>query len=356
MSGQASFRRIADHIRIRIDTGVLKNGARLPSFQQLHRQFGASPNTVNKAYSALEADGLVNRKKRRGVFVSSEHVETRSGSIAMFVSAEPRLSGYWTEMLSGILSATRRTGTAIIYRDFDTPVDWTEHSGLLTFDRFSEASARENAPHGYPTVSLLMQDSNNPGFAIDDFQAGFLATQHLIDLGHRRIGVVLMDDIIEGALRFAGYRFALRMGGLAFDDSLVFPLRLSAGPHSGGMDVAAAHMDAMFDEGFRRSECTAMIWQNDWYAWGAMDTLQRRGLRVPDDISVVGFDIDAEVRSEPKLTSVGVDMFEIGKRGVEMLLAIIENPDVPQTMGLIRPKLVQGGSSGPLTSRRRYDR
>lgn len=155
-----------------------------------------------------------------------------------------------------------------------------------------------------------------PAVVPDEIAGGRDATQLLIDQGHRRIGFInttTPSPARDGRLQ--GYRDALAGAGIDFDPALV----VDAHPEQeGGYDATAR----LLDQGV-----TGIFCHNDRVGMGLYDGLRDRGLRVPDDISVVGFDnqevIAAHLR--PPLTTVALPHYELGVAGVRLLLGL-EHP------------------------------
>lgn len=150
----------------------------------------------------------------------------------------------------------------------------------------------------------------------DNFEGGRLATQHLLDLGHRRIafinGVVHHADASE---RLRGYRAALESDGLVYDPDLVV-----AGDfrEAGGLQAVHQLLD-------RHIAFSAIFAANDQMAFGAALGLYRRGLRVPDDVSLVGFDdLPVSMYALPPLTSVHESAYELGCLAATSMLQLID--------------------------------
>ncbi|MGR0319873.1 LacI family DNA-binding transcriptional regulator [Agromyces sp. ZXT2-3] len=167
-------------------------------------------------------------------------------------------------------------------------------------------------------VDCYSEGGEAPAVVPDEVQGGRTATQVLLDAGHRRIAIVnttTPSPAHEGRLR--GYREALDAAGLPFDDGLVFDARPE---QEGGYDVT----DAVIAAG-----ATAVFCHNDRVAMGLYDGLRERGLSIPADVAVVGFDnqevIAAHLR--PPLTTVALPHYELGATGVRLLLGIDSVPD-----------------------------
>jgi LacI family transcriptional regulator len=180
-----------------------------------------------------------------------------------------------------------------------------------------------------------------------DHHAGMVAaTDHLIGLGHRRIGMIgLNENISTGRQRFEGYRQALAGAGIAFDPTLV----LSG---AATRDVGMTQLLALLD---RPEPPTAVVCFNDVVAFGAMLGLRSRDLTPGEDFSVVGFDDIAEATLwRPALTSVAVARQTVGRTAAELLLRRIEQFDAPfQTICLPTELIVRQSTGRPAVAQRR---
>ena len=173
------------------------------------------------------------------------------------------------------------------------------------------------------------------GLNFDNFEGGRLATQHLTDLGHRQIAFISGDvEHPDADERLRGYRAALKAAGIAFDARLVVP--------GGYQEVdglrAVGHLLST------RQRFSAIFAANDQMALGAMLGLHRHSLRVPDDISVVGFDdLPSSMYSTPPLTTIDQPAFELGHLAASAMLRLLagEKPviEVPS------PRLIARESS-----------
>jgi LacI family transcriptional regulator len=182
-------------------------------------------------------------------------------------------------------------------------------------------------PGGLPTV-----DSDNQHGAV-------LAVRHLLGLGHRRIGFLGGRPDLESArLREAGYRQALAEAGLEVDPHLVhvaeYRREAAAGPVA--TMLALDHPP------------TAVFAANDLSAMGILDAAGRLGLRVPDDLSVVGFDdIPESASTTPALTTVRQEIQQIGASAVELLVRLVEGSPVDGPHVRLPTTLVVRGSPAP---------
>lgn len=159
----------------------------------------------------------------------------------------------------------------------------------------------------------------------DSFSGTLIAMHHLIDNGHRRIALVdaLSDyQYYWVNMRRVAYRHALQQAGIPYDPDLVACgyLNPNGGEHS---------MQQILD---RKTPFTAVVCCNDESAFGAMRALQAAGLRVPEDVSIIGHDdVNATTLVTPALTTVRVSRYDLGRIAIQLLKDRIANPDrLPQ--------------------------
>ncbi|HOH20623.1 MAG TPA: LacI family DNA-binding transcriptional regulator [Anaerolineaceae bacterium] len=164
-------------------------------------------------------------------------------------------------------------------------------------------------------LDRVIQGVTSPSIKADNFKAAYLATNHLVQLGHRRIGFIKRPvDLNHSIARLNGYKQALQDANIPFDPDLVVP---------GGFlfqdgSVAGRQLLSM------ASPPTAITAYNDMNTIGAMHAAQEMGIRIPEDLSFAG--IDDIAQSEycfPPLTTVRIPTFEMGKMSANLLIALI---------------------------------
>jgi LacI family transcriptional regulator len=182
-------------------------------------------------------------------------------------------------------------------------------------------------------------------FAVDvtNWQGAFDATQRLIDLGHRRIGFITGRLNLGCARdRLAGYRDALKANRVRFDKSLV---QIGTFNQPEGYACANALL-ALPDRP------TAIFASNDIMAFGVMESVRDHGWRIPDDISIIGFDdIPQCLMAHPPLSTVRQPLQEMGRTAVRMLFKAMDSPDQPPERVRLNTQLVMRGTCGPAPAR-----
>lgn len=187
--------------------------------------------------------------------------------------------------------------------------------GLILADvPFDEAQFTTVAHTGVPIVSLGAFAPGVSGIAVDNIAAARLAVAHLTSLGHVRIALIggSPDDPFRFSVpvdRFNGYREALSDAGLSFDPALVVPGNFSA---EGGAEAMHHLLSAP-------SPPTAVFACSDEMAIGAMQVARDAGLRVPEDLSIVGID-DHDISAYVGLTTIRQDVTGQGERVAQLLL------------------------------------
>jgi DNA-binding LacI/PurR family transcriptional regulator len=195
--------------------------------------------------------------------------------------------------------------------------------------------------------------------SIDSELAAHQMTEHLIGLGHRRIGIIAGPPWSSGMMeRLAGYRRAILEHGLPIDEALVV-----SGSGTSPADLAVLSAAGRGESGRIATEQmlaldeppTALFATNNQLAVGAFAVLRRLGIRIPEDIALVGFD-DFQWGDlvTPRITRVAQPTYEMGRTAAMTLIARIENPTAPSRRVILGAQLLiresSGGPIGPVTT------
>lgn len=284
------------------------------------------PEIRLRVQEAMEALSFVpNRQARR-------LVGSRSGVVGLMVHA------LGTEYIAQV---TRGIDEALYEADYDL-ILYTTHrvpdrevhyaqavaqglaDGLLIVvpsvgDAYLDTLRAANFPHVLVDVDNGNEKSSSVG--ITNYQGAYDATSYLLKLNHRRIG--LITDQPEWSLsrsRLNGYKAALADHGIDYDPALIQQDNFMS-PYTGRLVEAFLALD---------DPPTAIFTFNDTAALQVMETLRLKRIRVPQDISVVGFDDIAQAKTAtPELTTVYHPVYEMGRAAVEILCEHIENPGSP---------------------------
>lgn len=346
-TNRSRYFEVAEELRAQVRRGVLAPGDRLPSFPQMKAQ-GISQHTMEKAYALLEHDGLIERTNGSGVYVAqgNSHKKAAMGLIGFFgfPSTQPQQFGmhfYGAHLQEGARETAKKHGLHIMLLDGDADASaWRKLDGVLSTD--------VQISHDVPHVHLLVAGVHYPSILPDEETGIRAAIRHLMELGHRRIAYLLAVHEPYHTRRLTAYQAGMSDSGITVDPRWVrhlCPVMLIADGF-----VAAAHqrMAQWLREDWKQLNCTALLCQNDQTAIGVIEALHEAGVRVPDDVSVIGFDgTEAATYSRPRLTTVHVPLYEIGAKSVDVLVEQM-NGEQDANIHMLPTRLKIGASTAPV--------
>ena len=344
----AKYAELAGLLREQIRSGALPCGERLPSYAAFKRQ-GFTNQTIEKAQTQLVSEGLIERRHGSGVFVKERAARPRHGLIGFAgISSVSFTERYWASLLQGVYDVVDGETTQILLlKGLPNSGGWERVDGVLGSGVLEEWVTK--LPEGMPAVSLLDRHHQIDGVVADDFSGALKLTEHLIGLGHRRIGYLVTKPILgTTSLRFAGYEAALQRAGMRRLENLVRDI----GPHLVGDDpFFQAGLNSMAEwlrDDWSESGCTALLCQNDAAAWGAIRALESAGYWVPGDVSVTGFDAVGREFGSRSLTTIEVPLRKIGAAGARRLLRLVNGDEHERATITLPVELCVGDSAaGP---------
>lgn len=346
---------IRARIALLIADGELAAGERLPPVRQLARQLGANVNTVRSAYAALEADGLVRTRHGVGTEVLATHLARPvspavgtlgANAVGVLIAG---LDPFYLALLRGIEDVAARQGTLVLIVD-------TRDSPALAEAEIRRLAAR--GINGIIAVSIGGPPGNVPGadgvppivyvdqperkghvFVFDGHRGGYMATGHLLEHGHERLGLVTaplswpnVKDV------YAGYVHALEDAALGVDPELVSEVgefTLEAGR------LGLAHLL------HRPNPPTAVFAAGETLALGVLHEARSRHVEVPTSLAIVGYtDSPTTALVEPPLTMVAVPAREIGMQAMRTLSELIRGKHLRARTSVLDVELIVRDSCG----------
>lgn len=195
----------------------------------------------------------------------------------------------------------------------------------------------------FPVVLFFSRSSDTRASYVDcdNYMGGKLAANHLIALGHQELGMIIgPTHSVDSSDRFQGFRSAVEAAGLKVSERNVIRIE--------GTNADKTELLGLMQRADRPSGL--FIWSDD-VAFECMPAIREAGLRIPQDISIVGFDSTfACNRVDPPLTSVRQPIFEMANRAAEILSGIIANEDADPQQIVFPPQLDVRGSTSPFHS------
>ncbi len=307
---------------------------------------GISEQTRDRVLSAMHRLGYVPKGSNgsRGLKLFSLLIEQLPLPVLSDV--------FYAEVIHGIQEEAQRLGYAVILQIYGGQLSEEELLRQITREEIvgllvaaggdiSDAMIEHLAATGLPVVLVetLVRSDKFHCVVADNINAGYLATSHLIQLGHRRIGALSGPTKYSSLVdRLRGYYAALGEAGIAPRPEYVPP------PKSGTPKKGYLQMKQLLalDE-----PPTAVFAVSDKTAFGALDAIREAGLRVPNDVAIVSIDNVAEsAHTEPPLTTVHVPKREIGILAARRLHELVVGGDAPPTKTLVYSDLIVRASCG----------
>ena len=336
---------VEDHIRQQIKQRKITD--KLPGERVLAKELGYSYMTIRKAIENLVNEGVLYKVPTKGTFVADrKQQKAKTGTIGYFL--DHRIAGglsspYYSMIFNALEKETSRSGYSLTYFSDNDPGNlqkiFKKLDGVIAscFPRVEPLiqEIKEQVP--IVAIDNSAADKTIPSVIIDNFSAMITVIDHLYALGHERIGFMTgLEDSDVGKNRYAGYQGGLSKNGIDIDPELVFRGNYTFGSGVSGVDyfLSLEHRP------------TAIVCANDSMALGTMNRLYQEDIRVPDEISVVGFDdIDIAGQIVPPLTTIKVPVDEIAERAFGMLKMLIEGKELDNRHVALEAKLVVRGTS-----------
>jgi DNA-binding LacI/PurR family transcriptional regulator len=358
------YQQVAADIRQQIIAGTMPVGTQLQPIRELATSYGVSIITIHKALSGLVAEGILHSRVGKGTFVAVRPAPhgVRLGETLGFVLRDLS-SPFFSLVAHAAQQRADAVGFGLLFSSSSNRLDREDEqirrfrdlnvNGLIIVSmsrtyRISEP-IRELHDAGFPYVMVSYTEGDDvPFIGMDLDKAGYVATQHLIAMGRRRIGYI-GDSFrsIMGELRGRGYRRAMREQGLPQEAAFQFEYPFEGEWNDFRSGYAIGEQVAAVAD-----KPDAMFVFNDIGALGFMEALLDRGVRVPDDIAIVGLDdIELSARARVPLTTVRQPVDRIGQLAVDTLLARLRG-EHPPTRQILPPSLVVRRSSGAPSAER----
>jgi LacI family transcriptional regulator len=330
---------------------------RAATIADIGRELGLSAMTVSRA---LNGSPDVNEETRQRVLSHAARVKYRPNRWARsLVTQKSRVIGmvvpdishsFFSEITRAVQQTLEPHGYALMlcHTDGDVRREEAAIDMLLgsRVDGLIVASQRGETDPGMFTglrTPFVLLDRSFQALECacartDDVQVGELAAQHLIDLGHRRIAHLLGCNVSAGRLRFEGFRRVMLRNGVAYQSDHVV---------EGGFrfDGGYAGMQRLLALNPRP---TAVFAANDPSAIGAIQACRDAGLRVPEDMSIIGAGaVEGPLTPLPFLTTVDWSRESLGREAAELLLGAMDDNAAPPREFIAKPMLVKRRSTGP---------
>lgn len=327
------YRRVYNELKKQIDQGIYKAGDQLPYERNLCSLFSVERVTVRKALDLLVADQLIEKRAGLGSFVLNrepgEDVSEPMPNILFVMrknqnDLQQNVTAFNALLFFPLEQACRDYGYSLVYiglqpdEDIITIMQQHPCSGMFLVSTVSDEVVEHLKSNGLPFLCINHFNAHTISVLPDNDKGAHAAVSDLIALGHRRIAYLNGSQTATNAVeRKNGYRRALYEHGLPFQRRLIMEGDWTV---DGGEEA----MGALLDELPLEQRPTAVFSASDMMAIGAMRAIKARGMSVPEDISVMGFDnINMCTICSPALSSIAMDMQQMAIVAVDHIMQLI---------------------------------
>lgn len=328
---------IFEFYRDKILNGEMIYGERLPTEQEIGELFSVSRHTVRQSILELEKEGYIYREKSKGAFVEKLDKEKKSKMIIVITTY---LSEYiFPFLIKGIEEVLSKNGYDILLLSTNNEKEKEKEQlkKLLEYDvvgaiieptasalgntnvEYYKEISRNNIP--YLMINAAYDKDKQSYVAMDDEKGGYTICKYLIELGHKKIAGLFKEDDMQGIERKNGYLKALEENNIEVDSTIVGKFK--------------TFEEEFYVCGFTRSllsrndRPTAIFCYNDKVAMNVIKVAREMGVKIPEDLSVVGYDNDETISAalDCGITTISHPKEELGRKAAEMLISLIDSQE-----------------------------
>lgn len=331
--------KLRKRIRKQLLRGPQEGDLELTTIKDISKKCGVSPATVSKAlngYSEISSEtvDLVRRTAKEMHYMpnaAARQLKTNYSHNIGVLFVDDMMSGLTHEYFSLILNSVKEEAEAhgyditfISQNLGGQSISFLEHCRYRRCDGvviacvdFENDAVKELVRSDVPVVTIDYSFEDTSAVLSDNVEGAYSLASHLIGAGHRRIAFIHGEETLVTSKRLEGFRKALEEHGIPFRDEYVVTGRYHDPETTGEMTAQILDLP---------EPPTAIMFPDDFAYLGGMEEIRRRGLLVPDDVSVTGYDgIGLSEVVQPKLTTWHQDADQIGRRSVKKLVEAIEH-------------------------------
>lgn len=374
-SGKRLYAQIVDSIMEQIHAGTFSFDVPICTEAELMERFGVSRITVRHALTQLENQGVLYRKRGVGSFVNPDIYQTPISGAELAPAKSNRVFAFvipFNIARTGLTGSIQEATNYLNERDCFTSMyisgENGENQGHCILQRLAQMNIAGVAYYPYtnnihlealnelmfsgkPVVlmDLPSRVAHLPSVTSDNLGGERALIRHLTSLGHRHIaflsGIPISARETLGD-RYSGYLLGLADAGIKLNPALVYT---EMGPEARALPAEAAGSMASVIRALRENGATAIVCEHDEIAYYVLQSCRELRLRVPEDISVCGFDDNewATMLPDRHTTTIAQDWAAIGRTVAELLYAGTENPMSVHSPVVIPTRFVQGNTTGP---------
>lgn len=306
----------------------------MPTIQEVAKKSGVSVATVSRVLNNSESVALATREKVQAIIDQLNYNPNllgrnlrRSETRMILVLLQNIGNPFYSKVVKGMEDLAHENSYNVLICNTNTDIQLEKvyldflrnklvDGVIFTSPAMSNKELTRLAKE-YPVVvcNEYKEGIEAPVVTIDNEAAGYDAVSHLIKLGHKKIGLISVGNVGSSYDRIQGYKRAMREAGLQIDEDYIVYHTFS---YKGGMRGIKQLLQL-------KEPPTAVFCISDLIAVGAIKELKSRGIKVPDNIAVVGFDNNSIAPMyEPSITTIAQPRYDIGKKTMDIMLKRIK--------------------------------
>ncbi|WP_312098914.1 GntR family transcriptional regulator [Niallia sp.] len=367
MAQTTKYNMVKEKITDWIINGKVQPGEKIYSENELGRMFGVSRHTIRQAIGDLVHEGWLYREQGAGTFVSHQQAHSsqtilshpplkRTKNIGVITTY---ISDYiFPSIIKGIESYLTDHGYSLTFACTDNDIKKEKQCLQTMLDRNIDGLIIEPTKTNTfnPNMQLYLELEQNkipylminqfysqlspPHLVVDDELGGFISTEHLIKLGHKKIIGLFKSDDLQGINRMKGFIQAYKAYSIPFFPEMLINYSTE--------NQAAYPVERLAEVFETTNKPTAIVCYNDQLAIQVIHYLRSLNLSIPEDISIIGYDDSFLTEaSEVKLTSVSHPKKEMGMEAAKWIVDAVEKKGTLPPSFVYKPKLVLRTSTGP---------
>lgn len=351
--GNFKYMEIVQWVLQQISTGTFRQDKKLLSETELRKKFKCSRQTVRRALDELEQRGVIYRIQGSGAFLTDQkntnngknEIQNNFKTIGLILTFTDYYN--FTDTIKSLENFFSQKGIALQFLSTNNTIEGEKRALKLALSRNLDGLIIEPTSSGLPCANIQLYEEliNNDipvvfinsfypelpfiRVGLDDEKAGYIATKHLLEKGHKNIFAIFPQNHRQGHLRYLGYIRALQEMHIQIKEDYV-------GWYSKETNIEQIIKTKQLWEPM--TNCSAILCFNDYTALPIIDYLEEINIKVPQDISVIGID-NSPIAEFRELTSINFPSEQIGQKTGELILSIIDGK-VGKNV-LFPPKLIE---------------
>ncbi|MCR1949942.1 MULTISPECIES: GntR family transcriptional regulator [Clostridium] len=355
MDKKIKYIEIFEFYKDKISSGEIKENEKLPTEQEIGQIFSVSRHTVRQSIVELEKEGYIYREKSKGAYAKKLDKLKKTHSKLVIVITTYISEYIFPYLIKGIQEALNENGYDILLLNTNNEKakEREQLKKLLEYDVAGAiieptASALGNTNEDYyaeidkNNIPYLMinatYDKENQSYVImDDKKGTYTLCDYLINLGHKKIAGIFKEDDIQGLERKKGYLKALEKNKIEIDSTIIGNFKT----YEEDFYVYAFAKNLLS----RGDRPTAVVCYNDKTAIKVIKVAKELGLKIPEDLSIVGYDNDETISEilDYGITTINHPKEKMGKKAAEILVSLI-NKEKDKANYIYDPEIVKKDS------------